>query len=126
MNMADFLEMCKFKQFWEEVAKCAELISAVTGFEDSIRKFVTHVVNITYQTIEYPVLRELLGNINGRIQFMKCILGVTEIIYLNSNRTSSKTVDHEVWLERSRKWTSIHHFSRRFGKDKEYHRKSRI
>ena len=66
MVLANLLETCNFKQFWEELAKCAELITALTGFEDSIRKFVSHVVNSTYQTIENPVLKELLGNINGK------------------------------------------------------------
>merc|ERR1711879_758715 len=31
------------------------------GFEDAIRKFVCHVICITYQTIEESVLSELLG-----------------------------------------------------------------
>lgn len=65
MVLADLLETCKFKQFWEELAKCGDLIITVQGFEDAIRKFVAHVVNITYQTIEVPVLKELLGNVNG-------------------------------------------------------------
>nr|CAG4646522.1 EOG090X0BWZ [Macrothrix elegans] len=67
MVLADLLETCKFKQFWEEVAKCGDLIITVQGFEDSIRKFVSHVVNITYQTIEVPVLKELLGNVNDQV-----------------------------------------------------------
>nr|CAG4642750.1 EOG090X0BWZ [Evadne anonyx] len=61
MNMADLLEMCKFKQFWEEANKSTELTSAVLGFDDAIRKYVSHVVNITYQTIEVSTLKELLG-----------------------------------------------------------------
>lgn len=63
--MADLLETCNFKKFWEEMAKCGDLIIAVQGFEDSIRKFVAHVVNITFQTIEVPVLKELMGNLSG-------------------------------------------------------------
>jgi len=61
MNMADLLEMCKFKQFWEEASKSTELTSAVQGFDDAIRKYVSHVVNITYQTIEVSTLKALLG-----------------------------------------------------------------
>nr|CAG4648841.1 EOG090X0BWZ [Polyphemus pediculus] len=67
MNMADLLETCKFKQFWDEVGKSGDLTSAVQGFEDSIRKFVAHVINITYQTIEVPILKELLGNVNDQV-----------------------------------------------------------
>ena len=69
--MADLLEMCKFKQFWEEAAKSGELTSAVLGFEDSIRKYVAHVVNITYQTIEVPILKELLGSVDGKPDFFR-------------------------------------------------------
>lgn len=64
MVLADLLETCNFKKFWEEMAKCGDLIIAVQGFEDSIRKFVAHVVNITFQTIEVPVLKELMGNLS--------------------------------------------------------------
>ena len=65
MVLANLLETCNFKKFWEELGNCGELIVGLTGFEDSIRKFVSHVINTTYQTIEVPVLKELLGNING-------------------------------------------------------------
>jgi len=64
MVLANLLETCNFKKFWEELGNCGELIVGLTGFEDSIRKFVSHVINTTYQTIEVPVLKELLGNIN--------------------------------------------------------------
>lgn len=64
MVLADLLETCKFKQFWEELAKCGDLTITIHGFEDAIRKFVTHIINTTYQTIEVSTLKELLGNIN--------------------------------------------------------------
>ena len=38
-----------------------ELIDPVVGFEDSIRKFVCHVISITYQRIPEETLYELLG-----------------------------------------------------------------
>ena len=70
MNMANLLEMCKFKQFWEEASKSAELASAVQGFDDAIRKYVSHVVNITYQTIENSILKELLGITDGNFYLL--------------------------------------------------------
>ncbi|KAI4815835.1 hypothetical protein KUCAC02_005962 [Chaenocephalus aceratus] len=39
-----------------------ELIDGITGFEDSVRKFICHVVGITYQTIEHRLLAEMLGD----------------------------------------------------------------
>jgi len=61
LYLADLLEMCQFKVFWQQIHAQADLVSSVEGFEDSIRKFVCHVICITYQTIEESVLCELLG-----------------------------------------------------------------
>lgn len=41
-----------------------ELTQKITGFLDSIRKFVCHVVGITYQTIERAHLAALLGDVD--------------------------------------------------------------
>lgn len=38
-----------------------DLIRCVSGFEDQIRKFVSHVISITYQNIQEENLCELLG-----------------------------------------------------------------
>jgi len=61
LYLADLLEMCQFKIFWKDINKEAELVRSVAGFEDAIRKFVCHVISITYQTIKESVLQELLG-----------------------------------------------------------------
>uniref|UniRef100_W5NAJ5 Eukaryotic translation initiation factor 3 subunit K n=1 Tax=Lepisosteus oculatus TaxID=7918 RepID=W5NAJ5_LEPOC len=39
-----------------------ELIDGITGFEDSVRKFICHVVGITYQNIDKRLLAEMLGD----------------------------------------------------------------
>merc|ERR1712083_836636 len=56
LYLADLLEMCQFKVFWQQVHSQGELIKSVQGFEDSVRRFVCHVICITYQTIEEGVL----------------------------------------------------------------------
>ena len=61
LYLADLLEMCQFKVFWEQIHSKADLVKSVAGFEDSIRRFVCHVISITYQTIEDKVVGELLG-----------------------------------------------------------------
>lgn len=61
LYLADLLEMCQFKVFWQQVHEQTDLTNCVAGFEDSVRKFVCHVISITYQTIEESVLQELLG-----------------------------------------------------------------
>merc|ERR1712219_62267 len=59
--LADLLEMCEFKTFWKEINNEGQLVNSIVGFEDSIRRFVCHVISITYQTIEDKVVGELLG-----------------------------------------------------------------
>jgi hypothetical protein len=43
-----------------------DLCSQTIGFNDSIRKFVCHVVGITFQTVDKTVLTKLLGDVNGK------------------------------------------------------------
>lgn len=62
--MADILEQCDFQIFWTRIHTLPELTQSITGFVDSIRKFVCHVVGITYQTIERAHLAQLLGDID--------------------------------------------------------------
>lgn len=65
--MADILERCDFQTFWNRVHAMPELCSRITGFQDSIRKFICHVVGITYQTVDKNMLLQLLGNIDGKL-----------------------------------------------------------
>jgi len=64
MVLADMLETCQFQQFWEHLIDIADLTVSLTGFEDSIRKFICYVIGITYQVIKKNILRELLGNLS--------------------------------------------------------------
>merc|ERR1712219_99792 len=59
--LADLLEMCEFKTFWKEINNEGQLVNSIVGFDDSIRKFVCHVISITYQRIPEETLYELLG-----------------------------------------------------------------
>lgn len=62
--LADILEQCDFQLFWTRIHTTPELTQRITGFLDSIRKFVCHVVGITYQTIERTHLAALLGDVD--------------------------------------------------------------
>jgi translation initiation factor 3 subunit K len=62
--LADILEQCDFALFWERVGKHPMIFKKINGFFDSIRKFVCHVVGITFQTIEKRYLVRLLGDID--------------------------------------------------------------
>ena len=59
-ELAGLLETCQFKAFWDRVHTMSE-VRAVAGFEDSVRKYVCHVISITYQNIQEETLCELLG-----------------------------------------------------------------
>merc|ERR1712156_644129 len=62
-ELADLLELCRFTEFWDIIQRFPEVTMNVQEFEDSIRKFICHVVSITYQTIHKTELQELLGGI---------------------------------------------------------------
>lgn len=64
--LADILEQCDFGVFWSKVEANPSLFMKITGFYDSIRKFVCHVVGITFQSIEKQYLAVLLGNIDEK------------------------------------------------------------
>ncbi|KAK3534814.1 hypothetical protein QTP86_026076, partial [Hemibagrus guttatus] len=62
LYLGNLLETCHFQSFWASLEENRELIDGITGFEDSVRKFICHVVGITYQTIEHRLLAEMLGD----------------------------------------------------------------
>lgn len=62
------MERCEFQHFWDRVLSMSELCDRIVGFQDSIRKFVCHVVRITFQTIDKGLLLQLLGGVDGMIQ----------------------------------------------------------
>jgi len=64
--LADILEKCDFELFWERADKTPERFKQISGFFDSIRKYVSHVVGITYQTIEKDLLKRLLGRVDDK------------------------------------------------------------
>merc|ERR1711963_89690 len=64
LKLAELLETAHFQDFWMALMKEPDLLIGVLGFEDSIRKFVCHVVASTYQSIRKEKLRTLLGSIS--------------------------------------------------------------
>ncbi|RXM34712.1 Eukaryotic translation initiation factor 3 subunit K [Acipenser ruthenus] len=65
LYLGNLLETCHFQSFWQGLEENRELIDGITGFEDSVRKFICHVVGITYQNIERRLLAEMLGDQTG-------------------------------------------------------------
>jgi len=63
LNLHNLLETTKFEEFWKELSAKPQLLEGIAGFEDSIRKFICHVIKITFQTIEKTSLRSLLGGL---------------------------------------------------------------
>lgn len=69
LNLANMLEECQFQMAWNQINEMSDLCNKIVGFNDSIRKFVCHVVGITFQTINKFLLIELLGGksqVNGK------------------------------------------------------------
>lgn len=60
----DLLETCQFKKFWSEISLTPDIVAGIVGFGESIRKYICHVVGITYQHIDVAVFSELLGDVS--------------------------------------------------------------
>ncbi|XP_011807781.1 PREDICTED: eukaryotic translation initiation factor 3 subunit K isoform X3 [Colobus angolensis palliatus] len=65
LYLGDLLETCHFQAFWQALDENMDLLEGITGFEDSVRKFICHVVGITYQHIDRWLLAEMLGDLSG-------------------------------------------------------------
>lgn len=66
VELANVLEKCDFELFWSRLLQSPGLVVDVTGFFDSVRKFVCNVIGITFQTIAREYLIRLLGDIDGK------------------------------------------------------------
>ncbi|XP_037586665.1 eukaryotic translation initiation factor 3 subunit K isoform X2 [Cebus imitator] len=64
LYLGDLLETCHFQTFWQALDENMDLLEGITGFEDSVRKFICHVVGITYQHIDRWLLAEMLGDLS--------------------------------------------------------------
>ncbi|EMP27840.1 Eukaryotic translation initiation factor 3 subunit K [Chelonia mydas] len=64
LYLGELLETCHFQAFWQALDENMELLDGITGFEDSVRKFICHVVGITYQHIDRWLLAEVLGDLS--------------------------------------------------------------
>eukprot|EP00118_Oscarella_pearsei_P025724 m.308658 g.308658 ORF g.308658 m.308658 type:complete len:233 (+) comp44461_c0_seq1:48-746(+) len=61
--LSDLLETCQFQNFWVTLQNHEDLIAGIEGFRDSIRKYICHVVSLTWQKIGRATLAKLLGDI---------------------------------------------------------------
>uniref|UniRef100_A0A1B6EA03 Eukaryotic translation initiation factor 3 subunit K n=1 Tax=Clastoptera arizonana TaxID=38151 RepID=A0A1B6EA03_9HEMI len=66
IQLANLLECCQIQAFWDMVKTKPTLVDGIKGFHDSIRKFVCHIVGITYQTIQKSLLAEMLGSVDDQ------------------------------------------------------------
>ncbi|XP_035227778.1 eukaryotic translation initiation factor 3 subunit K-like [Stegodyphus dumicola] len=92
----NLLETCQFKQFWDVIQSNSLGPINITGFEDSIRKFICHVVNITYQHIVKDHLSTFLGGLpDNELQLWMNKYGWKEVgnnlILINNQEENIKT-----------------------------------
>ncbi|XP_020893160.1 eukaryotic translation initiation factor 3 subunit K [Exaiptasia diaphana] len=65
VRLADLLETCSFVEAWKFIGEEPGIIDGVKGFSEAIRKYVSYVIEITYQTIDVNLVTELLGGLQG-------------------------------------------------------------
>jgi len=61
LRLSTLLELCQFETFWQELVVHPNTAEGITGFEDSIRRYACHVLNITYQRISKQLVRSALN-----------------------------------------------------------------
>ncbi|XP_063688321.1 eukaryotic translation initiation factor 3 subunit K-like [Bolinopsis microptera] len=59
-DVATLLETCQFPEFWNVIQE-EKIFTEMTGFTECARKFICHVVQLTYKNIEEDFLMQLLG-----------------------------------------------------------------
>lgn len=92
--LADILEQCDFTLFWSRVEATPDLFSKVSSFFDSIRKYVCHVVGITFQSIEKQYLCRLLDVSNATLNVWIKKYGWKDqgnLVYISSQEENIKT-----------------------------------
>ncbi|XP_062523413.1 eukaryotic translation initiation factor 3 subunit K-like [Corticium candelabrum] len=65
IELANLLETCCFHEFWEMLDSDRDLIAPAAGFDEAIRRYVCHVVSITFQRVAVDHLAAILGDLQG-------------------------------------------------------------
>merc|ERR1712032_1190573 len=64
LTLAQHAECMQLKEFWEVASKCKYLWETIPGFEEAIRNFALHAINLTFSQITKTKLGEILS-LNG-------------------------------------------------------------
>ncbi|XP_065052472.1 eukaryotic translation initiation factor 3 subunit K-like [Rhopilema esculentum] len=104
-ELSNKLEMCEFREFWRELEESKELIGGIKGFEESIKKFIVSVLNVTFQLIDKVQLTEMLGNLSDEDLKRMCleqqwqITGDQVFIANQEEHIKSKNITEKITFE---------------------------
>uniref|UniRef100_A0A7S2YX86 Eukaryotic translation initiation factor 3 subunit K n=1 Tax=Chloropicon laureae TaxID=464258 RepID=A0A7S2YX86_9CHLO len=59
--LAQYAECMQFKEFWDLASNCKYLWESIPGFEEAIRNFALHAINLTFSQITKLKLGEILS-----------------------------------------------------------------
>ena len=65
LTLAQYAECMQFTEFWEVAFKCKYIWESIPGFEQSIRSFALHAINLTFSQIRKQKLGEILSLAGG-------------------------------------------------------------
>lgn len=65
IELANLLETCSFREFWDVLSVDRDMINPAADFDEAIRRYVCHVVSITYQKVSIEHLSMVLGGLQG-------------------------------------------------------------
>lgn len=71
-SVATLLETCQFPEFWNVIQE-EKIFMEMAGFVEAARKFICHVVHLTYKNIEADFLMQLLGPMEDSSEFLQVL-----------------------------------------------------
>ncbi|CAG0920975.1 unnamed protein product [Notodromas monacha] len=63
LYLGDLLEMCSFPKVWRLLRESPAIYDKITGFEDSVRRYISHIIGITCQRIPRASLKAMMGDV---------------------------------------------------------------
>jgi translation initiation factor 3 subunit K len=63
LYLGDLMEMCKFPDVWKVLRETPGIYDRINGFEESVRRYICHIIGITCQKISRDSLRAMMGGV---------------------------------------------------------------
>eukprot|EP00455_Lapot_gusevi_P025960 TRINITY_DN2739_c0_g1_i3.p1 TRINITY_DN2739_c0_g1~~TRINITY_DN2739_c0_g1_i3.p1 ORF type:complete len:234 (-),score=72.78 TRINITY_DN2739_c0_g1_i3:101-745(-) len=102
------LDSCQYADFWREAEKARNILESVPSFDSAVRKFISNVLAITYQSMPLQVFRDSLHLSEGKEEeeflanhgWRRGADDMIELPLIEENQAKTKTLSESITLER--------------------------